>query len=324
MSDHDVEKGQGDVVAKNKLDAVPADVEVAAPVVPNDDVVDLPPAMAEESLKDDKSPGESESVTMRKVVKAVEVQGNKSIGLSTILAKIKTRVAQDYNSAMVSDDLKRLYNSGYFSDVSVDRKEFDGGYKVVFIVVEKEVVNQITFTKLKFLKPKGILNKLKTVKGKFLDRKTLNDDIRTIEELYAKKGLSQAKVTVETQRDELNNKINVHFVIKEGFRIKIKNIVMDGNTTFPRKRLLKVVKSRYAWLFNSGFLKNDVVEEDVERLKSFYEKEGFIDATATYDVEQLDDSNRLIKFHIYEGQRYYVEQVSLVGNVIISDEKSGQ
>jgi outer membrane protein insertion porin family len=319
VSNTDVSNGPG-VVAENNPASAPAGVEVVETVA-KEDAVKVTPVIADQSLVDDKSSAKLESVELHKVVKAVEVQGNKSIGLATILAKIKTRVAQDYNSAMVSDDLKRLYNSGYFSDVSVDRKEFDGGYKVTFIVVEKEVVSQITFTKLKFLKPQGILSKIKTVKGKFLDRKTLNDDIRTIEELYAKKGLSQAKVTVETQRDEMNNKINVHFVIKEGFRIKIKNIVFDGNKTFSRKRLIKVIKSRYAWLFNSGFLKNDVLEEDAERLKSFYEKEGFIDASATYDVEQKGDSNRLIKFHVYEGQRYYVEQIILAGNIIISDDK---
>lgn len=263
----------------------------------------------------------SEPVIIKREVKTLEVQGNKSIGLATILSKIKTRVAQDYNQAMISEDIKRLYNTGYFSDVSVDRQEFDGGYKVIFIVVEKAIVDQITFTKLKFLSPGAILSKIKTVKGKFLDNKTLNEDIRTIEELYEKKGLSQAKVTVETKQDEINNKVNVHFIIKEGFQVKIKNILFDGNSTFPRKRLLKVIKSRYAWLFNSGFLKTDVVDEDTERLKSFYEKEGFIDATVTYDLDQLDDSRRLVRFHVHEGQRYYVEQITLVGNLIIPTEK---
>jgi len=259
--------------------------------------------------------------TIKKEVKSLEVQGNKSIGLATVLAKIKTRVGQDYNQSMISDDLKRLYNTGYFSDVSVDRQDIDNGFKVVFIVVEKEIVDKITFSKLKYLKPKGILSKIKTAKGKFLDNKMLNDDIRTIEELYGKKGLSQVKVSVETERDEINNKVNVHFVIKEGFRVKIKNILIEGNSTFPRKRLLKIMKSRYAWLFNSGYLKADVLDEDMDRLKAFYEKEGFIDATASYEIDELNESKRLIKITINEGQRYYVEQITLVGNKIMSNDQ---
>ena len=37
---------------------------------------------------------------------------------------------------MVSDDIKRLYNTGYFSDVSVDRVDVEGGFKVTFEVAE--------------------------------------------------------------------------------------------------------------------------------------------------------------------------------------------
>lgn len=258
---------------------------------------------------------------LKREVKAVDVKGNKSIGLSTILSKVKTRVGQDYNQAMISDDLKRLYNTGYFSDVSVDRQDMEGGFRVVFIVVEKEIVDKITFTKLKYLSPGAILSKIKTAKGKFLDSKTLNDDIRTIEDLYSKKGLSQAKVSAETRRDEINNKISVHFIIKEGAQIKIKNILFDGNSNYKRGRLMKVIKSRYAWLFNSGFLKADVLDEDMERLKSFYEKEGYIDATVTNEIQEISESKRIIRIHIHEGQRYYVEAITLAGNIIISNDK---
>lgn len=280
------------------------------------------PAVAEtETPKAPEHPAPEPPVEVKKEVKVVEVKGNKSIGLPTILAKIKTRVGQDYSQTMVSDDLKRLYNTGYFSDVSVDRQDADGGYRVIFIVVEKEIVDQITFSKIRYLSPNGILSKIKTAKGKFLDNKTLNDDIRTIEELYAKKGLTQAKISVETQRDEINNKINVHFVIKEGYQIKIKRIFFDGQSTFRSKRLAKVIKSRHAWLFNSGFLKTDVLEEDMERLKSFYEKEGFIEVAASYEIQEINDSQRIVNIHIHEGKRYYVEQVTIVGNSILATEK---
>src|SRR5438876_1108303 len=42
-----------------------------------------------------------------KIVKAIDIQGNKSIGIAQILARIKTRVGEEYQDAVVSDDLKR-------------------------------------------------------------------------------------------------------------------------------------------------------------------------------------------------------------------------
>ena len=52
-----------------------------------------------------------------KIVKAIDIQGNKSIGIAQILARIKTRVGEEYQDAVVSDDLKRLYNTGHFSEI---------------------------------------------------------------------------------------------------------------------------------------------------------------------------------------------------------------
>ena len=60
-----------------------------------------------------------------KIVKSIDIQGNKSIGVAQVLAKIKTRVGQEYQENVVSDDLKRLYNTGHFSDVQIDHEGVD-------------------------------------------------------------------------------------------------------------------------------------------------------------------------------------------------------
>ncbi|MBP9855175.1 MAG: hypothetical protein KBD53_09955, partial [Candidatus Omnitrophica bacterium] len=70
----------------------------------------------------------SDEEKVRKV-KSIEIIGNKTISIATILAKIKTRVGQDYLQGVVSDDLKRLYNTGYFSDIRVDRQLVGDGFK---------------------------------------------------------------------------------------------------------------------------------------------------------------------------------------------------
>ena len=92
----------------------------------------------------------------KKVIKAIEVKGNRTISLSTILAKIKSRVGQEYLQGIISDDIKRLYNTGYFSDVHVDKDSYEGGYKVFFFVTEKPIVEEITFSSSKGRKGSGV------------------------------------------------------------------------------------------------------------------------------------------------------------------------
>ncbi len=277
-------------------------------VVPDEDLT----AVEEESAP---APLDAQS----KVVKGIEVIGNKSIGVAAILSKIKTRVGQAYIENVISDDLKRLYNTGYFFDVKVDKKEEDGGYKVIINLVEKPIVEEITFSKLRYFNKRSLETKMKTKKGKFLDNKSLKDDINTIQEMYAKKGLSQAKVEVETFNDETTNKTSLHFIVREGYRVKVKTINILGNIAYSDRKIIRVIKSRRAWLFNSGHLKEDVLEEDMDRVKAFYEQNGYIDAKANYTVDYLNQGRVVINITLEEGKRYYVGDLIIAGNSIATE-----
>lgn len=285
-----------------------------------EDVASNMPSM---ELKEDSNASDlslpSEVSPDAKIVKAIEIVGNKSIGITQILAKIKTRVGQEYMENIVSDDLKRLYNTGHFSDVQIDHEDKDGGYKMIVKLTEKPIIDEVTFSKLRHYNKKFIVSKIKTKKDKFLDNKTLKDDINIIEDLYKKKGLTQVKVDVETFMDESTNKASLHFIIREGFRMKIKRINVYGNTAYRDNKIVKAMKSRPAWLFNSGYLKEEDLEEDMAKVQAFYEQNGYIDAKASYRVDPLFKGLVNVDVTVEEGKRYYVGNLALEGNAILSE-----
>jgi len=261
----------------------------------------------------------TEASNASKIVKVIDIEGNKSIGIAQILARIKTRVGEEYQDAVVSDDLKRLYNTGHFSDVQIDHEDLDDGYKVIVRLKEKPIVDEITFSKIRYFSTRALLNKMSTKKDKFLDNKTLKDDINTIEDMYKKKGLTQVKVDVETFIDNVTNKASLHFIIREGFKVKIKKIYIYGNIAYPDKKIIKAMKSRWAWFFGSGLLKEDVLDTDMTAIQAFYEKNGYLDTKATYQVEPLWQGMVNVNVTIQEGKRYYVGDVNFLGNAILSD-----
>jgi len=256
-----------------------------------------------------------------KMVKSVDIRGNKTISIATVLAKIKTKAGQEYSQNIISDDLKRLYNTGYFADISVDREDYEGGFRVVFYLKEKPIVDKITFTKIRYYNPRTILSKISTKEGKFLDQKALMDDVEIIKELYSKKGLTTISVDVETDMDEATHKAKLHFVINEGFRVKITKILVDGNTAFTDKRIIKLIKTRTAWLLNPGHLKEDILSEDMERIKSFYEREGYIDADAMNTVTQGTKGRVTVNIVVNEGKKYYTGKIAISGHQIASEKE---
>lgn len=256
-----------------------------------------------------------------KEVKAIEVKGNNTISLATILSRIKTRVGQPYLQTVISDDLKRLYNTGYFSDVRVDREDLDNGFRVILILEEKPIVEEITFTKIRHLKTKKLMTEIQTKVGKFLDKKTLQDDIALIKNLYLQKGLSAVQIEDDIFIDEVTNKASIHFVINEGQRIRVRKINILGNVAFKTGRIHKVIKTRQKAWFRSGVLNDETLEEDMERIMSFYEQEGYIDAVADYSVEHMYKGWVTIDIMINEGRRYAVGDVIIEGNEIISQKE---
>src|SRR4030043_403456 len=81
-----------------------------------------------------------------KVVRVISVDGNKAISTPTILSKIKTKPGSVFSQEVTTDDIKRLYALGYFTDVAIDAEDYEDGVKVTVIVEEKPVIADIVFT----------------------------------------------------------------------------------------------------------------------------------------------------------------------------------
>jgi outer membrane protein insertion porin family len=78
-------------------------------------------------------------------VTLLQVEGNKRIETSTILAKIKTKEGDVFSPSVVREDIKVLYQLGHFEDVQVRTEGFENGLKVIFSVKEKPLIREITF-----------------------------------------------------------------------------------------------------------------------------------------------------------------------------------
>jgi outer membrane protein insertion porin family len=135
--------------------------------------------------------------------------------------------------------------------------------------------------------------------------------------MYEKMGYSQADISYKVNQDDQTNKANIAFTVVEGKKVRIKDILIEGNQNFSSGRILKLLKTKRAWFFNAGVLKDEVLKEDAERIKSFYQREGFTDVTVTYEVKP--DAKNLyqlfIAIKIIEGKKY------LVGSVIVQGYK---
>ena len=126
-------------------------------------------------------------------------------------------------------------------------------------------------------KEEKLKEEIKSKEGQYLDYPTLANDVHTLKKMYEKIGYNQAAIDYKVDINKENNKASVEFAVKEGKRVTIKNIFIEGNQAFSSTRILRLMKTKRGWLFNAGILKDDVLKEDVERIKAFYRNNGYSD-----------------------------------------------
>ncbi|MCX5704611.1 MAG: outer membrane protein assembly factor BamA [Candidatus Omnitrophica bacterium] len=253
-----------------------------------------------------------------KLVTGIEIQGNKNISTNTIVSKMKTKIGTPYVETVVSDDLKRLYLLGFFSDIKIDTEPYKDGVKVIVRVVERPIIEKITFTGMVHItkKDETLKKELKSKEGQYLDYPTLTEDVHILKKMYEKVGFNQADIQYTVDIDKEKNKAKVQFNVNESKKVRVKDVYFEGNIAFNSKRLQKIIKTKRAWLFNAGVLKDDVLKDDVERLKAFYRHSGYADVAVEYVV--LPDAAKTyllyITFKINEGKLYKVGNITIQGN----------
>src|SRR3989344_703473 len=263
-----------------------------------------------------------------KIVQAVDVKGNKTVSSLTILAKVKTQIGQPLSSTILNEDLKRLYGLGFFTDVRIEQEDMEDGVKVVFVVVEKPILAEIRLEGNQQLKKDEIKKEMQSVVGDFVDQKRVRDDVEAVKKLYEKKGFSEATVDSSFEVSPDTNQAVLRVTINEGAKVRISDIRLVGNQSLKSGEILKRMKTKKAawWgFFRSGFLKEEEVEEDIERIKAYYDENGFSDVEVSTETEPADSGKNtgdvILKILIKEGRKYSVGDIQLTGNSIVKPEE---
>lgn len=274
------------------------------------------------------APGLQAQDDAAKTVRAVDVRGNRTVSTLTILAKVKTQPGTPLSSAALNEDLKRLYGLGFFTDVRIEQEDYEDGVKVVFAVTEKSVLSEIVVDGADKIKADQVKKEMKSVLGDFVDQKKVRDDVEAIRRLYEKKGFSDAKIESFLDIDPNTNQAVLRILINEGKKLRIDNIVVAGNDSVKAKDILNAMKTKKkAWwgFFRSGFLNEDELEEDVERVKALYDENGFSDVEVEMVTEPIpgreEKGEIQLTVKITEGKKYLVGDIRYDGNTIVTAEE---
>jgi len=241
-----------------------------------------------------------------------------------VRANIHVKVGDPYVRVSVDKDLLSLYSTGFFLNIRVSDKVTPTGVELTYILQGKLKLTGINFEgNTKFSRSK-LLKKVKSKIGDPMDERKLFEDGQEIEKLYQKKGYPHTTVKyVQKNVDYDAGKASVTFEIKETPKIKIVEVDFIGAKAFKQKKLRHVIKTRahwmFSWLTGSGYLKDDVFEDDQDKIGEFYREHGYIDfeLKSTNFIYPTPRTMK-IEFNVFEGNQYRVGAVTIKGNKLFT------
>ncbi len=214
-------------------------------------------------------------------IKDIQIEGNKLIPVSEILNHIKLIPGSVYNRDTIQDNLKLIYDMGYFSDkmkavpIIVDNNNI-----VLRIFINENVpVTGFTIEGNKAIETGELLDSLTSLEGKPQNLNLINQAIAQIEELYAQKGFILARVSNVT--DDPDGYVN--FMIDEG---KIASIKYEGNKKTKDYVINRNILTKAGDVYNENQIRADLTR--LYSTQAFKEVNRVIEKSETgygYDVK---------------------------------------
>lgn len=190
----------------------------------------------------------------RRVVREVKIEGLKMIDEATLFREISLSTKQGYvlKDTSLEEDVKTLFLSGYFSEVSQEVKQKGRGLTIIFRVKERPLVNDIVFIGNTRFQTRHLIPLLKTRPKRILNMDFLQQDIKRLKSHYHGEGYE----LFDVQSVDLNPSSNLQFKVVEG---TINRVRLKGLKKIKPFVVHREISQKSGEVFNSTTLRRDRV-----------------------------------------------------------------
>jgi len=256
-------------------------------------------------------------------IREIVVAGNRMVEEATIRARIGSREGSPYDAEQVSKDVRSLFELGSFEDIKVDAQGFEGGMRLTFRVVERPLLGTLEIVGNKELKTDDLREKAALPLTAPYNPIAAAAALERMRALYREKGYYQALLrTVVEPAGE--GRVLLKVVVEEGEKYRLVDITITGAKSVPASELLGQMKlgtwTYLSWLTGTGKLQQEVLQEDRQRLVSYYQDHGFLEVRVSDPDITVDDTQKSVSvaIAITEGIQFRLGAIAQQGDDLLS------
>ncbi len=280
----------------------------------------------EQTPPDDKPAIYYNTTPKRYEIRNIKVEGIKGYEDFVLVGISGLAVGQTINvpGDDITEAIKRYWKHGLFSDVKILADKIEGDkIDLTIQLKQRPRITDIAFFGVKKSEREDLQQKVGLAKGSQITPNLVDRAKILIKKYFDEKGFKNAEVMVAERVDESNpEQVYVDVTIDKKEKIKVYSITIDGNTVLSDGKLKRVMKktkekNKLVNIFSPKKFIDEKYQEDKQLIIDKYNELGYRDAYIEEDsVTSHDDRSVNVYMKIHEGNRYYLRNISWVGNTV--------
>jgi len=228
----------------------------------------------------------------------------------------------------ISKAINNLWKQGLFGNITINVTNVQRNY--IFLNIHLEEKPRLTKFSIKGIgksESKTISEKLKISRNDVITDNIIMTSEKQIFDYFVNKGFLNTTVkTIFTPDTTGRNNVIVDFVVDKKERVRIKEIVIDGNDVITDNKIRRKLKNtKQKNLFRvwktSKFISKDF-QDDKKKIVKLYNEKGFKDFQLIRDsICNINENHIGLYMHINEGKQYFFRNINWVGNTKYSNKK---
>lgn len=232
----------------------------------------------------------------------------------------------------ITEAVKRYWKHGLFSNVQIAADSIVGDKIYLhFYLALRPRVSTINYIGVKKSEREDLETKLGLLKGNQITPNMIDRAELLAKNYFDDKGYKNAEINIR-QRDDVTakNQVILDVEINKKEKMKVRQIIIEGNKNLSDSKIKGGLFTKGAFTKTheagklSTFLKSkkytpERYKTDKQNLIDKYNELGYRDATIVEDsVWNVDDKHVSIYLKVDEGKKYYIRNITWVGNTVFS------
>lgn len=232
--------------------------------------------------------------------------------------------------SQITEAVKRYWRNGLFSKVQITADSIVGNkvYLCIHLGLRPRI-KSINYNGIKKAEREDMEAKLGMVKGMSLTRNIIDRAKILAKKYFDDKGYKNADIDI-VQHEDATGQVTLDVNIDKKAKMKVRHLIFEGNEKLTNKKIKGSLfgKGAFGKIHEAGKLANffkakkftdERYKEAKQALIDKYNELGFRDATIVEDsVYTFDDKHVNILVKVDEGDKYYVRDITWVGNTVVT------